>query len=122
MQYIPHEDKPSIAQVHDLILPIVKLTVSNTLSRRVHYENELYPAILSLLICIFPLKRGFVLAHRGILRPVIEPNDDNPGVNGSDHSPNPDDASTQTSLEEVDTSAPSFSSTGAMHLPRGAGV
>ena len=74
---------PSAEQIHGWIPPVIKLAILNVFSNEhlVHYENEIYPGIMSLLISIFPLSRGFVLGPQSILCPVVQSGLDDLDVN-----------------------------------------
>ena len=112
---IPFEQPPSVDQLHERIPPVTKHAVLNVFSgeRSVHHENEIYPGIMSLLISIFPLSRGFVLGPQSILRPVVLSALDDLDVNS-------DGAGSQSDCEDMDGLSPSL--TGVMHIGRGAGT
>ena len=83
-----------------------------------HYENEIYLRIMSLLISIFLLSRGFVLGPQSILHPVVQSGLDNLDVDRMYS----DGAESQSDYEDMDTTGPSPSSTGIMHIGHRAGM
>jgi len=100
---IPYDFPPSIDQILERIPPLVNLLASEAFSPGLHDVyggNDPYPAMLHLLLSIFPPARGFVPAPQGpFLRPVTN-------LSGS---------------EGANIASLSFSSAGAAPLGRVAG-
>jgi len=106
------ETPPTTNQLIQRMLSSTRKTLLRTVQQRVHYEHQIYPAILSLLLDILPRNRGFLHHPQGLLRPVVD----------FDNNPDTELAPTQTTHEEINVNALSFSSTGATHVGCESGV
>ena len=102
---IPYEHPASANQILGWIPPLVNLIASEAFSPGTRYGGGPSPATLHLLLSVFPIARGFILAPQGVLRPVVNP------------SGNDDEVQTQTGPEEANIAVLSFSSSGAAPPP-----
>ena len=84
---IPDEVIPTLAQLKTGVPKIVRWNMHETLSRQVHYENELYAPIDTYLSTIFPPSRGFTAGPQRLIRPAIQ-NSKRAPLNGSKNSRN----------------------------------
>jgi len=93
---------PTANRLVQRMLSSTQKTLLRAVQWRVHYKHQIYPAILSLLLNILPHNRGFLHHPQRLLCPVVDFDTEL--------------APTQTTREEINVDALSFSSTGAAHM------